>query len=686
MSLSTLHAAANNSLVAFFKLEDVFTVLATTTTDDNGFYQFTDLTPGEEYQVQFVAPDGLEASPQDVGDDATDSDADETTGLSQIVVLASGENNPTIDAGYYETASLGDFVFTDENANGQQDPEDEGIEDVTVNLLVDGAVVATTTTDENGFYEFTDLTPGEEYVVEFVAPDGFETTPSDQGDDATDSDADETTGQSDVVVLTSGENNPTIDAGYYETASLGDFVFLDEDADGIQDPGEEGVEGVTVNLKDEDGNVIATTETDENGAYLFDGLVPGEYSVQFVLPAGNEFSPLNEGGDEALDSDADVAMDGMTEPVVLTSGEDNEDLDAGIYEPASLGDFVFLDEDGDGIQDPEDDGIEDVTVNLLDEDGNVIATTTTDENGFYEFTDLTPDTYSVEFVTPDGLTASPANQGSDDAMDSDAVGGETQQVTLVSGENNPTLDAGFYETASLGDFVFLDDNANGQQDAEDEGIEDVRVNLLVGTTVVATTTTDENGFYQFTDLTPGEEYVVEFEAPAGFETTPSDQGDDTTDSDADETTGQSDVVVLTSGENNPTIDAGYYETASLGDFVFLDEDADGIQDPGEEGVEGVTVNLKDEDGNVIATTETDENGAYLFDGLVPGEYSVQFVLPDGSEFSPLNASGDEAAKFGRFGSAATSSVSFKPNHLPSGAAICSTDDVGINRPPPESCS
>ena len=69
-------------------------------------------------------------------------------------------------------------------------------------------------------------------------------------------------------------------------------------------------------------------------------------------------------------SDADVAMDGMTETVTLESGDDYEDLDAGLYEPASLGDFVFLDEDGDGIQDPEDDGIEGVTVNLLDEDGN----------------------------------------------------------------------------------------------------------------------------------------------------------------------------------------------------------------------------------------------------------------------------------------------------------------------------
>jgi len=366
-------------------------------------------------------------------------------GMTQTVTLEQGESDITLDAGVVNSASLGDFVFLDKNANGQQDPEDEGIEDVTVNLLVDGAVVATTTTDENGFYEFTGLTPGVEYVVEFVAPAGFETSPSDQGDDTTDSDADKSTGQSDVVVLASGENNPTIDAGFYEPASLGDFVFLDEDADGIQDPGEEGVKDVTVNLKDEDGNIIATTTTDENGFYQFTGLTPDTYSVQFILPDGSTFSPLNAGGDEATDSDADPAMDGMTATVTLTSGENNEDLDAGIFEPASLGDFVFLDDDADGIQDMGEEGVKDVTVNLKDENGNIIATTTTDENGFYEFTNLTPDTYSVQFILPDGSEFSPLNAGGDEATDSDAdpaMDGMTATVTLTSGENNEDLDAG----------------------------------------------------------------------------------------------------------------------------------------------------------------------------------------------------------------------------------------------------
>ncbi|MFK7834156.1 MAG: SdrD B-like domain-containing protein, partial [Winogradskyella sp.] len=89
--------------------------------------------------------------------------------------------------------------------------------------------------------------------------------------------------------------------------------------------------------------------------------------------------------------------------------------------PASLGDTVFLDEDQDGIQDPNEDGVQGVTVNLLDCNENFIATTTTDANGNYAFTDLDPNVnYIVQFIAPNGFEISPANQGGNDANDSDS--------------------------------------------------------------------------------------------------------------------------------------------------------------------------------------------------------------------------------------------------------------------------
>ncbi|MTB54014.1 SdrD B-like domain-containing protein, partial [Lewinella sp. W8] len=218
-----------------------------------------------------------------------------------------------------------------------------------------------------------------------------------------------------------------------------------------------------------------------DGSYSFDNLVPGDYSVQFVLPGGFEYTDLNEGGDEALDSDADPAMNGMTETVTLESGENNDDLDAGLYRPASLGDFVFEDVDGDGIQDAGEPGIPNVTVNLKNEAGVVIGMTTTDGNGFYEFPNLEPGVYSVQFVLPGGYEYTDLNEGGDEALDSDAdpaMNGMTETVTLESGDNNDDLDAGLYRPASLGDFVWQDTDGDGVQDAGEPGIENVTVNLL----------------------------------------------------------------------------------------------------------------------------------------------------------------------------------------------------------------
>jgi|GEM_PF-1348479 len=110
-----------------------------------------------------------------------------------------------------------------------------------------------------------------------------------------------------------------------------------------------------------------------------------------------------------------------------------------------IGDFVWEDLNKDGIQDVDEPGVPEVTVNLyICDDGNFLFDSTmTDANGLYLFDNLEPGDYYVEFVLPDGFAFTNPDQGNDDAWDSDAdtVTGKTVCFTLPC-EEDLTRDAG----------------------------------------------------------------------------------------------------------------------------------------------------------------------------------------------------------------------------------------------------
>ena len=115
-------------------------------------------------------------------------------------------------------------------------------------------------------------------------------------------------------------------------AALGDFVWHDLNKNGIQDAGEPGIAGVTVKLFDCASNQLATTTTSASGLYLFNNLTAGGYSVQFVLPSGYAFTLLNQGANDATDSDANTTT-GRTGCYTLAAGETNLTVDAGMFQP-----------------------------------------------------------------------------------------------------------------------------------------------------------------------------------------------------------------------------------------------------------------------------------------------------------------------------------------------------------------
>ena len=738
-------------------------VIATTTTDAGGLYSFTGLTPGVPYSVSFTAPVGFTATTANTGSDATDSDA--VGGVSQTVSLTVGENNATLDAGFFKPASLGDQTFVDTNGDGIQNNGEAPFPGVTVTLISNGVIVGTAVTDANGNYTFTGLMPGTPYSVSFTAPAGFTATTF-------------PTGASPVVSLSSGENNTTIDAGFvrlvlpaaitvvtttpvcdtatnvYTTtatvslsnATASTLTLTDNGVNVGSQPITAGQTTATFTLTG-----ISNAASHTVVATLTNGVIttanttynaPASCTVctlSATVPPGNVCStvtPVISGGTAPFNYNwsgptmnvtvaaknathpnfanafpAVYVIDGVqgkeltlirgvrysfnvnasthpflftTSPVggpansgqVITAGVTNSGATSGIvtFTPsAGTPNLVYYNCGNHGNMGWK--------VNVIDQQPNGVLAGAM--NGTYSLTvtdarscSATP-ALATTVNCPCALSASVATPTACNTATNQyivtgtvsATNGPATQLLTISVDNSSTVvtlsgngpvsytltglnSDGAAKTvmvmsdatacgmvsvnytapvactvapASLGNLVFEDVNANGQQDAGDKPIAGVTVTLRSNGNAVATTMTDANGLYSFTGLTPGIPYSVSFTAPAGFTATIANTGNDATDSDA--VNGVSQIVSLTAGEDNLTLDAGFFRPASLGNQTFVDTNDDGIQNNGEAALGGVVVTLIS-NGNVLATATTDANGLYNFTGLTPGvPYSVSFTTP-----------------------------------------------------------
>jgi uncharacterized repeat protein (TIGR01451 family) len=261
------------------------------------------------------------------------------------------------------SATIGDYVWRDSDRDGQQDQGESGIGSVLLELLDGGNVATTATTDASGRYQFL-VRPGVPYVVRVAgtnpALNGLIPTGSDQGgNDASDSDLDPATRTIAVPPQPRGAYTMSFDAGFVEPAAppptpcvpgapgcfpprgpaeVGDLVWNDLDANGVQDQGEPGIPGVTVELiSAATSETFLSVTTSITGYYSFreiPAIDTPDYRIRVTTPQGFSRCPRDVGGNDAQDSDGDST--GTTPAFAAPADSYNWTLDFGFYRATNV--------------------------------------------------------------------------------------------------------------------------------------------------------------------------------------------------------------------------------------------------------------------------------------------------------------------------------------------------------------
>ncbi|KAB1647202.1 hypothetical protein F8O06_01075 [Pseudoclavibacter sp. CFCC 14310] len=596
---------------------------------------------------------------------------------------------------------IGDYAWYDANRDGIQDAGEKPVEGVKFQLLdgngnevkdVDGNPV-TATTDSNGLYKF-EVPVGDWKVKVVEGPEGYVTTKADQGgDNEKDSDVPGLNVPSETVKITTDHLvDHSLDAGFVKPAvSVGDYVWFDQNGDGIQNDGEKGIPGVKLTITDQDGNAVkdvngkdvSEVTTDANGAYDF-SLLPvltdgKKYQVHVdnAQDALKAYQPTKKavGDDRAKDSSTAQATTGEDGQPALDQNEQRDSsLDFGFVGSVSVGDYVWQDDNRDGLQTEGEPGIPGVLIELFVEgpdgtlipatypDGTPVAAQRTDDKGAYLFPNLPSlpspaGKYVTKIKSDDEQTKSvldkylPTKPGAGSDREKDSSTGQASSIKDLStpGAEDRSLDFGFMPKVKIGDYVWFDADKNGKQDDGEKGIPNVTLTLVgpdgkqvtdVNGNPVGPVKTNDDGYYEFANLptlAPGQHYTVVLDKDGQPETlgkySPTQPNAAGTDRADDSSTGSASSEGLNApGDEDLTLDFGFVPTTPTVEIKKYDvngNDADTAQD-------AAALPSGDTDLRFTITNTGDEElvNLKISDAITQGDATVTDLVctfPDGTQ-------------------------------------------------------
>ena len=610
-----------------------WTEAARTETDLYGKYAFTGLSAGE-YRV-ICTLSGQELYAVSVG---TSMASEGGAVVGDAVTLEEGKSVSGGDVGLAPSARLALTVFQDSNGDGKRGDYDRGVPGIEVTLLEGETPLDSTSTDSDGKAAL--YARAGRYTVRVTLPAGYGISDGSVQSRTVDLDVSFATGEEEALTL-----------AVAPVGALGGRVFEDMDNDGIMGDGDPGVAGVTVRIEGNRTGTVREITTDETGEYLFDFLPDDMYTISATLPEGMLYARYSQTGGDLRSI---FTGSNITREFPVRDAARVMDKNIGVVENGVISGVAFLDLNCNGRLDEGEPGYAGVTVEALRGSGSESqGKTETGEDGAfrleglrggdYQLRAILPDDGSIFSVTAEGA-ASEVNRFEQRSTRREfTIGG----LTLSSGGETTAL-VGVARIASVSGVVFEDAGYDGVLGEEDKRLSGIRVYAVDASgQSVADATTNSRGEYTLTGLMPGV-YTVEVQRKAGYGFTrlrPAEDGGSHVTALVGEmgVTAEMDIAM---GEALTGVNAGMLPASTVSGVFFHDVNDNGLRDENEIGMLGAEVRLVSEDGEIDLTQTPAEDGTYFFDGVMPGRYTLHYLLGEHREMAKVVEGGNTVAHDG----------------------------------------
>ncbi|MBQ8159360.1 MAG: carboxypeptidase regulatory-like domain-containing protein [Clostridia bacterium] len=402
-----------------------------TETLENGAFELNDIHPGE-YELTLVMPEDYVLSRVQAVSLPLEACRNTQT-VSMTVQM--GEEFTDQHLGAVHPASLSGYAWLDENCNGSREMGEAGAGNETIRVIdLDwGTQMPNLITDQSGQFSLDTMIPGR-YRLAYDLDDS---TISSEGD--TNFHLERNTLVSDVLNLSTGDHLDNLSLGLIRYTTVGGLVWIDRGGE------VEALSGAEISLLDEEGMLLQSAKTQGDGMYTFTGLLPGRYRIATLLPEGvvvvePDDERLVDGGLISIMADCNRRQ-GQSSLLSVTMGNDRINLNIGGVLPGTLGDFVWLDINGNGYMDTDEKGISGVTLHLMRGEEE-ITSTSTDAYGYYLFEDIYPAVYTVKVDLPEGTVPTVHREDLPGIVSILTETGESVPVQAISDDVNYDADIG----------------------------------------------------------------------------------------------------------------------------------------------------------------------------------------------------------------------------------------------------